>query len=174
MNRIILIIIILTLAIGGYFLWISKSKNFPDANIIIPVENGQEESDMEIADSTEISVKEIILRDSSAKIGELQDVSGGNSSGKAYLLRGEKMLYHYVEANLPDPQEGNDYEGWLVKKTPSLDFFSTGLMEKGPDGSYTLSYASGKLSEGFDSVVITEETIIDEIPEKHIIEGDVE
>ncbi|MFC1637908.1 hypothetical protein ACFL2R_00645 [Patescibacteria group bacterium] len=112
------------------------------------------------------SVLDSIKDNSETKTGTLSDVTGGTSSGTTYLLRDNQMLYHTIEANLPDPQGNNEYEGWLVKKGFVVKFFSTGVMNKESDGTYSLSYTSNELSEGYDFVVITEETAVDEKPEK--------
>lgn len=110
------------------------------------------------------------MDDADVLFAEIVDVSGGDSSGKAYVLRNEDGLKHYVEADLPAPEEGNVYEGWLVTKEPSLDFFSTGVMIV-KNGMYVLEYESEMSYEGYDEVVITLETKVDEIPEAHILEG---
>jgi hypothetical protein len=111
------------------------------------------------------------LEDDNTLVASLDDVAGGDSSGTGYILRKDGILYHYVLAELPKPQGDNKYEGWLVKREPSLMFFSTGVMEMTEDGSYELSFTSDDESVGYDFVVITEETVVDETPEKHIIEG---
>ena len=101
---------------------------------------------------------------------ELKDVSGGVSSGVAYILRENGSLSHRVEAKLPAPATGSVYEGWLVSKAPTLKFFSTGVMKKEGEMS-VLSYEADEEYLGYDEVVITLETKVDEIPEKHILEG---
>lgn len=103
----------------------------------------------------------------------LSDVSGGNSSGTAYVLRKAAKLLHIVYVNLPPPRPGMVYEGWLVKKTPDLIFFSTGVMEKQATGAYMLTFKSDNLYEGYNNVVITLETEVDETPEEHMLEGEV-
>lgn len=102
-------------------------------------------------------------------VADLVDVSGGTASGKGYVNRQDGVLYHYVEANLPEPAEGSVYEGWLVQQRP-LKFFSTGVLEQ-QDDAYTLTYTSDTEYEGYNFVVITEETVVDETPEAHVIEG---
>ena len=133
------------------------------------------------SDETELQVaeKESMLEDPQkdikthpeVKTAVLLDVSGGTSSGTGYVLRENGMLTHYVEASLPEPEGKNLYEGWLVKQSPELEFFSTGIMKSQVSGTYELTYENEQAREGFDFVVITEETVIDDTPEKHIIEG---
>jgi hypothetical protein len=107
-------------------------------------------------------------------IKSLADNTNALITGMAYILRlndVEQLLQHSVTATLPELTNGNMYEGWLVKQKPELMFISTGVLEKNAEGMFTVEFASTDLYEGYDFVVITEETIIDEKPEKHIIEG---
>jgi hypothetical protein len=113
----------------------------------------------------------LLMGDEATLTADLIDVSGGNSSGKGYISRAKDLLEHRVVANLPDPKGSNFYEGWLVQQKPTLKFFSTGDMVKEANGQYTLSYESVDLYEGYNFVVITLETVKDETPETHIIEG---
>ncbi len=112
-----------------------------------------------------------IISDSETLTGELSDVSGGSGNGEAYVLRKAGKLWHAVSATLPEPGPGTAYEGWLVNKTPTLKFFSTGVMEKQQNGAYMISFVSNNLYEGFNEVVITLETVVDPTPEDHILEG---
>lgn len=103
----------------------------------------------------------------------LVDVSGGNSTGTGYITR-KDGLAHSVTAKLPEPTGNNFYEGWLVQQLPTVSFFSTGEMVLDNQGNYVLEYESDNEYEGYDFVVITLETIKDDTPEKHILEGTVE
>lgn len=129
-----------------------------------------------MVENTENEVKAMksLANNTNALIADLVDVSGGNSTGIAYILRSndvEQVLQHSVTAKLPTLTNGSMYEGWLVKQKPELMFISTGVLEQDTDGMFTLEFDSTNLYEGYDFVVITEETIIDEKPEKHIIEA---
>ena len=111
-------------------------------------------------------------QDTTSKKATLTDVSGGNGTGKAFLLRKDGKLYFTASANLPDPKQGTFYEGWIVKKGSNpTQFEDTGKLEKQKDGSYEVSYSSDELYDGYDLVVITWEQIDDQKPEKHILEG---
>lgn len=116
-----------------------------------------------------------IMQNPDSLIADLKDVSGGDSSGIGYVFRGnvsgDNVLFHLVNTDLPDPSGNDFYEGWLVQQKP-LKFVSTGdLSTKGPEG-YSLSYTNKENQyEGYDFVVITLETVKDDTPEKHILEG---
>lgn len=129
---------------------------------------------MELDAETAATVMEKATSSESALTAELTDVTEGTSAGTAYVVREEGNLYHYVSASLPEPAEGSVYEGWLVQQTPELMFFSTGVMELNADGTYSLTYMSEEAYEGYDHVVITEETVVDETPEVHVLEGTVQ
>jgi hypothetical protein len=123
-------------------------------------------------DEEEVHVADIFASENPASLSAtLTAVDGSNSSGTAYRLSENGMLYHSVTATMPDPAAGNSYEGWLVQPTP-LDFFSTGIMEKNAQGQWQLVYSAEETYPSHLRVVITEETIIDATPEEHIIEGD--
>ncbi|MDP6704244.1 MAG: anti-sigma factor [archaeon] len=102
---------------------------------------------------------------------KLEAVDESESSGTAWRLSANGFFQHLVVASMPDPAEGSVYEGWLVQPSP-LMFFSTGVMEKNEDGEWVLEYQEFAEYPTYARVVITEETIVDEIPEIHIIEGD--
>lgn len=102
--------------------------------------------------------------------GDLVAVGDFQGSGTAYVLREEGALYHYVIADLPDPAEGSVYEGWLVSKTPTLEFFSTGIMQK-VGNSYVIDMHEHQEFAGYNDVVITLETVVDDTPETHVLEG---
>ena len=114
---------------------------------------------------------ETLLETSETEKTNLLPVDGSNSNGQAYRLIKEDLILHSVVADLPDPQDGNSYEGWLVQKSP-LKFFSTGVMKKNSDGKWILEFKKQDYSPNYNLVVITLETKVDEIPEKHIIEGE--
>ncbi|MBI3577171.1 hypothetical protein HY086_03995 [Candidatus Gottesmanbacteria bacterium] len=78
-----------------------------------------------------------------------------------------------VTATLPDPKSGKFYEGWLVRKQPSLLFFSTGKLTK-QGGQYVATYTAGQNYPEYRGVVVTEETLangLDGKPETHVLEG---
>jgi hypothetical protein len=134
-----------------------------------------ESGEMEQIENKEESVKDGMEASwwelSGVLTADLADVSGGASTGTGYLVRDAGPLKHRVEANLPFPDGDNFYEGWLVKKSPTLEFFSTGEMMEMGEGHYSLDYSSDQEYLGYDEVVITLETKRDAIPEKHILEG---
>ena len=150
--------IVLVLAAGTLFF--TKFFNKP----AVP-ESGTEEK------MKDISILESLLGNKNTETASLVAVDESNSSGMAYRLLDNNKLDHIVMAKMPNPLEGNVYEGWLVQTDP-LDFFSTGVMEKNEDDYWVLIYSGNQDMSDHLKVVITEETVIDDKPERHIIEGD--
>lgn len=117
----------------------------------------------------------LLIQDEETVVAILADVSGGTAEGKGYVRNKDGVLTHAVMANLPPLEDGTFYEGWLVKRGP-LDFFSTGMMdqlamESMVDGNYLLLYTEDTDRSEYLEVVITLETVDDQQPEKHILEG---
>jgi len=118
----------------------------------------------------DISILETMISDPNTETAELVAIDGSNSSGVAYRLLFDG-LKHVVMAQMPDPADGSVYEGWLVQPEP-LQFFSTGVMRKNSDGYWVIIYDNNNPFKSYSKVIITEETIVDEKPERHVIEGD--
>ncbi len=117
--------------------------------------------------------KDSIKNIAGVRTASLVAVDGSSSSGVGYIVRADGKLMHLVEAEMPEPADGNSYEGWLVDTSASpLKFFSTGIISKNASGTWILEYETDQEYPGYDRVVITEETIMDETPERHVIEGD--
>ena len=101
----------------------------------------------------------------------LRDVSGGESFGEATRSFVGGTFTHKVLANLPDPEPGFFYEGWLVRPSP-FRILSTGKMIKSQDGKYVLSFSSKSDLRRYTNVVITiEPDDGDPAPAGHILEG---
>lgn len=166
----IIAVILLAAFVGLYFFTGQTPEQMPSQETpVVTSEDPVESVEMPI---DQLGIRAVIMSQlSDAKVADLIDVSGGDSSGTGYILRKDDMLLHYVLADLPEPEGTNVYEGWLVRQGATPQFFSTGVMEVTSDGDYELVYKSETVSEGFDFVVITEETVVDATPEKHVIEG---
>lgn len=105
---------------------------------------------------------------------ELTVVGGYTGSGSANRTFNGANFVHLVIAQLDDPTEGKFYEGWLVRKKPSLTFMSTGKLERADEGDFVLLFNSETDYSDYNDVVITEETEslgLDNNPETHVLEG---
>ncbi len=102
-------------------------------------------------------------------MGDLKAVGAYQGIGYAAITGYQEGYTHTVIAQLEAPTEGSVYEGWLVDQSTG-DFFSTGVLELVAD-EYQLVYMSEGDFEEYTFVVITEETVVDETPETHVLEG---
>ncbi len=103
----------------------------------------------------------------------LKDVSGGDSSGISTRKYANGKFTHTALADLPDPDSGEFYEGWLVRGNPgeaNFSFISTGKMRVAK-GGWLLEFQSSKDFSDYKMVVVTLEKVDDKKPEKHILEG---
>ncbi len=103
----------------------------------------------------------------------LEDVSGGDASGEAWLKVENNVTFHKVVAkNMPRLKDNEFYEGWLVKKSTN-DFFSTGQMFFDTQAqTWILDYQTEGDKSNYTKVVITlEPNDGDPAPAKHIIEN---
>jgi hypothetical protein len=158
--------IVVFVAVAAFLVLFNSNKE--EESSLLPADSNQVE---EPVISSEEEVKITAMDDPSSIYTELEDLTEQGVVGGAYIVRIDGKLYHHVSANLNDPPEGQVYEGWLVRKEPSLDFFSTGVMKRTPGGRYELTYKADQPYDVYNDVVITLESKVDEIPEEHVLEG---
>ena len=104
---------------------------------------------------------------------QLKDVIGGDALGIATRNYENGTFVHVVLADLPNPEEGFYYEGWLVRGKEGdddFDYISTGKMRLAK-GGYLLEFESSTDYLDYQEVVITLEKTEDNLPEKHVLEG---
>jgi len=99
---------------------------------------------------------------------ELKDVTGGTASGIATRKFEDGKFTHTVLADLPDPEAGTFYEGWLIMGD---EVFSTGKMRVAK-GGWILEFESTTDYSDHNKVVITQEKVFDDNLEEHILEGE--
>ncbi len=105
---------------------------------------------------------------------QLKDVVGGDALGIATRNDENGTFIHVVLADLPSPEEGFFYEGWLVRGKEGdddFDYISTGKM-RFAKGGYLLEFESSTDYFDYQEVVITLEETEDGTPETHVLEGD--
>ncbi len=103
--------------------------------------------------------------------GELADVSGGIATGTvgAYYEEGGYMLFAEFK-DLPHPEEGFFYEGWIVRNSP-LSVLSTGKAVRSL-GDYHNNFTSSENLLDHDFYVLTlEPDDGNPEPADHILEG---
>lgn len=104
---------------------------------------------------------------------ELKDVTGGSLTGIATRNYENSTFNHTVIADLPDPDPGYFYQGWLVRGNPgdsNYSAISTGRLTS-EKGGWMVNYKVNKDLRDYKKVVVTLERVYDNIPEKHILES---
>lgn len=164
MNRRDIVIGLVILAALAGFIYFRSRQPTPE-DLQVPQTLSVEE---EIEEAFKVEIPEDVDK------AELKDVVGGDASGIATRKFEGGKFTHTVLADLPDPEPGIFYEGWLVRgKEGDEDFhlISTGRMRTAK-GGYLLEFESSTDYTDHKNVVITQEKVADDIPEEHILEGE--
>jgi len=158
MKRRDIVIGLLVLAVlAGVVYWARRPKEVLQVEIEPSVEQ-------KLEDSFKLEIPEDVDK------AELSDVSGGSSTGISTRKYENGKFTHSVLADLPDPESGEFYQGWLVKGD---DVISTGRMTMAK-GGYLLEFESPTDYSDHKGIWVTLEEKSDATPEKHILEGSFE
>lgn len=186
------VIIILLIAIGAIWYFVSQrqseqtepagetvmmEKDMEAEKMMMETAASADEKVMEMTDEAMMAMKELVYDYE----GELLDVTDaqpvrqtsfdGNSSGVAKATFGDgaySMMATFE--NLPEPQGGDFYEGWIVRKTP-FHFISTGELDF-ENGEFSNTYMSEADLTDHDFYVLTiEPDDGDPAPAEHVVEG---
>jgi len=104
---------------------------------------------------------------------ELNDVIGLAASAIATRKFDAGTFTLTVLADLPEPDQGTFYEGWLVRGSEGdsdFNVISIGRLRIAK-GGYLLEFQSSIDYSEHSNVIITQEKVADNVPEKHILEG---
>jgi len=162
MRRNVVIGLIALVIIAGIVYWYQKNKKASE----LPF-SPQPTFEETFEDKFNIQVPEDVDK------AELKDVSGGDGSGLATRKYDSGRFTHAVLADLPGPESGNFYEGWLVRGKEGDENFANILTGRFilAKGGYMLEFTSLTDFSEYSKVVVTLETLDDKKPEKHILEG---
>jgi hypothetical protein len=175
--NLLLLIAVLGVAVFGY-LQVKKYNSPPlaEENVLVAREEdtsaAQEERIPLVNDVMTRKPETIDVFDNQPAV-ELADVSGGIATGQAWTVIVDDTTFHKVIAqDLPVLTNDDFYEGWLVRETPTLDFFSTGKMiYDDKTKEWILEYeVVGDKSDYAKTVITLEPDDGDPAPAKHIIE----
>jgi hypothetical protein len=162
MGRNVVIGLIVLLGLGALIYWAVRSGKEEELPAV-PTPSIEEK----LEDSFKYQIPEGFEK------AELDDVTGGTGSGLASRKYESGTFNHAILADLPDPESGSFYEGWLVRgKEGDADFayISTGKLSVAK-GGYMLEFESSVDYSDYSGVVVTLEKVNDKKPEKHILEG---
>ena len=160
-NKYLLGAIVLIIIIAGvaFFLLYQNKTGGQEAQI-----SQDQKDELQTNDKAKESVETI----------DLKTVGGYEGSGSATRVYNGTNFVHMVIAKLDESAEGKFYEGWLVKKEPTVTFISTGKLAKEGGEEYVLLFTNETDYSDYNDVVITEETEslgLDNNPETHVLEG---
>jgi hypothetical protein len=163
MNRrdIVLGVIILAILGGIVYFWRTKA---PKEEITIPQTLSTEEK---LEQSFGLTIPDNLEK------AELSGVGGYQGSAIATRNFENGTFEHTVLADLPDPEVGKFYEGWLVRGEPedgNFEIVPTGRLGLAK-GGYILEFSVNKDLSDHNKVVITLEEVADTTPEIHVLEG---
>lgn len=159
-TRDIVIGLIILAVVAGAIVWLRRARTTPEP---LPTPSIEEK----IEKTFNLEIPEDVER------ADLNDVTGGTGSGIAIRKYESGRFTHTLLADLPDPESGTFYEGWLVRGKEggaNFAFISTGRMGVAK-GGYLLEFTSSIDYSDYKGVVVTLEKVDDKRPEKHILEG---
>jgi len=162
MGRNVVIGLIVLAGLGALIYWAVRSPQDEDLPVL-PTPSIEQK----LEDSFKYQIPEGFEK------AELKDVSGDTGSGIATRKYESGRFSHAVLADLPDPESGSFYEGWLVRgkeQDANFAYLSTGKMNIAK-GGYMLEFESSVDYSDYSAVVVTLEKVNDKKPEKHILEG---
>lgn len=125
---------------------------------------------IDVAASKSASVKEKDIID--GQIAILADVNGGELRGEGGIYRNFGVYNVYAKIKLDKPKNNSFYQAW-VSNPKTGEYFSIGKMEPDSVGQYNASYNTDNIHPDFDRIIVTLESIDDNQPEKHIVEGTI-
>lgn len=155
-SRDIVVGLVILVLVGGAIYFVRR----PNTSIV-PEETPIKTIEKKMEDTFKLEIPEDVDK------VELKDVSKGLASGIATRKYENGKFEHTVLADLPDPENGRFYEGWLVKDGKTI---LTGKMRLAK-GGYLLNFSSNKDYSDYKKVVVTLEGKDDQTPEEHILEG---
>lgn len=104
---------------------------------------------------------------------DLSDVSGGQGIGVATRKYTGGTFSLTIMANLPTPQSGYFYQGWVIRGDPSESGYS--MLSVGKlrfaKGGYIVDFSSPRDYSDYGKVVVSIERVFDSTPETNILEG---
>lgn len=161
-RRDIIIGLIVVALIAGV-IYFSRRSRTPRLETIAPTPGAEERIEGKF--KTEIP--------SDVERADLKDVRGGDSTGIATRKYKDAKFTHVVMADLPDPEAGSFYQGWLVKGSEGEANYSlvpTGRLRVAK-GGWLLEYNSLKDYSDHPKVVVSQEAISDAKIETKVLEG---
>lgn len=108
------------------------------------------------------------------KSAALADVTGGGSFGLAFTQLDKSGFTLIAKmGNLPIPQEGFFYEGWIVRRGDTMSVVSTGKVQQVGEQTVNVFLSPTDFSDHDFYVLTLEPDDGDPAPAEHILEGTI-
>lgn len=179
-KRLLIFASLLIVVLGGVYFLYSAESDRPQ----IKEEVLREISDSEEQKITDFETNEVITEDkelirrimtdeNTVKV-IIEDEFGNRWNGTFYILIAEQKTYALVKATLPDPFGETTYQAWLVKEEEKKkpEYFSLGEMKQESEEFYATLFESNEKIGEYTYVLITEETTVDDRPEREMLRSD--
>jgi hypothetical protein len=163
-SRDIVLGLVIVVLLGGFFYWRKVKTQVPKEELKVPQTLSVQD---QIEEKFNLKLPEDVDK------AELKDVSGSSSSGIATRKFENQTFSHTVLADLPDPDQGKFYQGWLLKGEEGKEGFalvSSGTMKQAK-GGWMIELQTKTNYSDYKKVVISLEEKADNTPEKRILEG---
>jgi hypothetical protein len=155
-------IVLLAVLVGALYL---RNRNRTPEEMVVPETLSSIEEQME--DRFKVDIPEDVDK------AELKALEGKDGSAIATRNFEDGKFAHEVLADLPEPENGSFYEGWLVKGEEGDEDFSlvsTGKMRIAK-GGWVLDFSSSTDYSDHNKVMISLEKTADNSPEEPFLEG---
>jgi hypothetical protein len=160
-RRDIVIGLVILLVLAGIVYWVARPKQTPIEDI---------EPSPSIEEQLEEQFNTEVPED--ADKVELEDTSGGDSRGIAFRkIVGGALVLSFL-ADLVVPEDEAFYQAWVVKEGEDGQEEMVSLGKLTPaKGGYVLEHSTQKDLEGYDTVIISKETVYDDQIEEKVLES---
>lgn len=160
-SRDIVIGLVILVLLGGVIYFRQRNK---EEELVVPETLSSEQT---FEDKFNIEIPDDVDK---AELGQVNDSGGTGLATRKYE---DKKFTLSVLVDLPDPEEGSFYQGWLQKGAEGdedYDLVSTGKLRLAK-GGWMLDYTSSTDLSDHSKVIVSLEKTFDKTIEKKVLEG---
>lgn len=160
-RRDIVIGLVILVLLGGVIYFRQQSK---EDEMVVPETLSSEQT---FEDKFNIEIPDDVDK---AELGQVNDSGGTGLATRDY--EDEKFTLSIL-VDLPDPEEGSFYQGWLQKVdvgSEDYELISTGKLRLAK-GGWMLDYTSSTDLSDYSKVIVSLEKTFDKTPEEIVLEG---
>ena len=151
------------LVIGGLGYFLFRQSQQSEEPVIETADEVASERADELIDQMNFEIPE------DAERVNLRDVSGSSGAGVATRMGEEGEMELSILAALPEIEEGEKYEAYLVGEGDENEIYLGELRQA--KGGWMLEYQSSSDVSGYNAVKVTHEKVDDKTSEETVLEG---